>query len=222
MENHSAGWWNSLSPLGKKVVLSISLIMAVFLIFTTYSMFVSHKEKRLKIPVTMSSQEAINKDSVSDSLKIDIEQAGQVSNFVQKSYEGSKKPVEISKIPASGQKDLMNKLEDMTKNKDTTYLKQLGKTPDRTLLVPFDKDVTEKTGLSAGVYQIHTAPKTLKGPGIGWNPITDGARPTSVMYSYLRNTKGTDKPPNYWGGIIEAGRSDGKNSIGFKIFNLRN
>ena len=213
MEKHGVGLWNSLSPLGKKITLAMGVILA----FVAYSMFVSQKEERFKIPVVLSQGDAVVAEFVSSKLKIDILQAKKVSAYVEKTYSGSKKPVQVATLQASTNEELVRQLEDKVKNKDPTLPKSFTLDSDRTMIVPFDKKTTEKTGMNAGVYKIWTAPKIQKEIGVNINP-SDFQNPDYVRGSYAYRITPTDKKPVYIvvGGMVDLERKGIKGDLGIR------
>ena len=196
-------------------VLAILLVVG-WLIWDRYAL-----EARLQKSETLTAAEAQDKAILKDKLKLATDQqAEQVQKAVAKAMSGQRQPTTTyvySSTTAQNNDQAAGEIKTKINNKDPSLPPDALLKSDRTAVV-----AGEAGGeYNVGVFKIWTAPKTLKGPSVGFTPMTDGYKPSSVGYIYLKNIKSTDKPPNYWGVMGEVGRSDGKDRAEIKIINLR-
>lgn len=199
-----------------KIIIGLIVVLVIgWFIWDRYTL-----EARLKKAETLTAEQAKKAEEVEKALSMEKEQSKQLVKAFQEAMNGQRQPSTTyvyNSTTAKNNDEAAGEIKDKINNKDSSLPPDALLESDRTAVVAGEAG----NSYDVGIFKVWTAPKTLKGPAIGWNPTTDGTRPTSAGYVYLRNVRSTDKPPSYWGAMVEAGRQDGSNEISVKIMNLK-
>lgn len=192
------------------VLIIISLLALVF--FLSYRQ--SLAEEKMRQAIVLREEQARNSQIISEELRLEKEQSKQLADFVNKSLNGEKKPQIIynyQTTTAETKKQAADEISTKINKRDPSLPGIMLEKSDRTLVSDISDETEEKTGYQVGVWKVWTAPKTLSGPVVGFNPMDHGIKPNYVGYEKLWNLKSTDKPPVYFG--AEVGINDINNAF---------
>lgn len=189
--------------LNNKTVALIIIALLALAAFMSYRQ--SLAEKKMRQAIVLREEQAKNYQIVSEELKLEKEQSKQLADFIDKSLGSEKKPQIIynyQTTTAETKKQAADEIANKINNKDSSLPGIMLEKSDRTLVSDISDETEAKTGYQVGVWKVWTAPKTLAGPVIGFNPMDHGIKPDYVGYEKLWNLKSTDKPPAYFGAEV--------------------
>lgn len=199
-----------------KIIIGVVVALVIgWFIWDRYTL-----EARLKKAETLTAEQAKKAEEVEKALSVEKEQSKQLVKAFQEAMNGQRQPSTTyvyNSTTAKSNDQAAGEIKEKINNKDQSLPPDALLNSDRTAVVAGEAG----NSYDVGVFKIWTAPKTLKGPVVGFTPLTDGYKPTSAGYVYLKNIRSTDKPPNYWGAMAEVGRSDGQDRVEVKIMNLK-